>query len=96
MPERILKDKTEDLEEIEDVSFVNGSSSGDGYHRVVVEEKAKWSPCVWIAAGLEFGHPRWAVLRRGNHSATSLTFSSPPPILPKIPPSCRKKNSIAL
>jgi hypothetical protein len=45
-----------------------------------VEEEAKSSPCVWIArAGLEFGHhPRWALLRRGNSSAISLTFSSPP------------------
>jgi len=86
MQERISKDDTEDLEEIEEVSFVNGSSSADGYHRVVVEEKAKWSPCVWIAAGLEFGHPRWAVLRRGNNSAISLTFSSPLPIEPKNPP----------
>ena len=50
-----------------------------GYLRVVVEEQAKPSPCVWIApAGLEFGHhPRWALLRRGNHFAISLAFSSP-------------------
>jgi hypothetical protein len=86
MQERNSKDNTEDLEEIEVVSLVNGSSSADGYHRVVVEEKAKWSPCVWIAAGLEFGHPRWAVLRRGNHSAISLTFSSPPTHSAENPP----------
>jgi hypothetical protein len=86
MQERTPNDNTEDLEVTEVVSLVNGSSSKDGYHRVVVEEKAKWSPCVWIAAGLEFGHPRWAVLHRGNHSAISLTFSSPQPIQPKNPP----------
>jgi hypothetical protein len=51
MQERMPKDNREDLEEVEIVSFVNGSSSEDGYHRVVVEEKAKWSPCVWIASG---------------------------------------------
>ena len=87
MQERMPKDNREDLEEVEIVSFVNGSSSEDGYHRVVVEEEAKSSPCVWIArAGLEFGHPRWAVLHRGNHPAISLTFSSPQPIQPKNPP----------
>ena len=97
MQERMPRDNGEDLDGIEVVSFVNGSGSEDGHHRVVVEEKAKWSPCVWIArAGLEFGHPRWAVLHRGNHSAISLTFSSPLPIQPKIPPSCRKNATIAL
>jgi hypothetical protein len=92
MQERMSNENPEDLEESEVVGFVNGSSSEDSYHRVVVEEKAKWSPCVWIAAGLEIGHPRWAVLHRGNHSAISLTFSSPQPIQPKNPPGLPQKN----
>ena len=94
MQERMPRDNGEDLDGIEVVSFVNGSGSEDGHHRVVVEEKAKWSPCVWIArAGLEFGHhPRWALLRRGNISAISLAFSSPSQLIqinqdtPKFPP----------
>jgi hypothetical protein len=44
MQERIPKDNREDLEVIEVVSLVNGSGSADGYHRVVVEEKAKCRP----------------------------------------------------
>ena len=98
MQERMLGDNTEDLDEIEIVSLVDGSSSGDGYDRVVVEEKAKWSPCV---CGL---HER--ALNLATHDGQCFTVGTipqfpspspaPPPIQPKIPPSCRKKISIAL
>jgi hypothetical protein len=90
MQERIPKDNREDLEVIEVVSLVNGSGSADGYHRVVVEEKAKCRVC-----GL---HERALNLATHDGHIPQIPSPSPAPlpIQPKIPPSCRKKFSIAL
>ncbi len=88
------KINSEDLVVTEEVSFVNGSSPGDSYHRVVVEKRKR------------SGRPVYGLHERALNLATTHDgqcfvvgtipqFPSPSPaplpIQPKIPPSCRKK-----
>jgi hypothetical protein len=51
MQERICKDNTEDLEVIEVVSFVNGSSSADGYQSRGGRESEVVALCVDCTSG---------------------------------------------
>jgi hypothetical protein len=96
MQERIPKDNREDLEVIEVVSLVNGSGSADGYHRVVVEEKAKCRVCGLHERALNLATHDGQCFAVGTIPQFPSPSPAPLPIQPKIPPSCRKKISIAL
>ena len=97
MQERNPKDKRDDLEANEVVSFVNGSSSVVGYHRVVVEEEASGRPvCGLHERALNLATHDGQCFAVGTIPQFPSPFPAPYPFSRKSPRVAEKNAVIAL